>query len=158
LHKKYGVVNSDVNVIHNIQGYRLKDFNSLNRKFCTLEKSGPNLLKFLSPKNFTVNYTVIPYAGVSIIDFRFHLRKPVARDKFIKDLSNSISRGELKNLYGLDEVDIGPEVYNCTTHSTVFIKENIKTVGENVYLHGYFDNENSANRFSDLADYICSRI
>ena len=72
MNKLYGILDADVNVVHNIQKYRLKDNNTLNRKFCTLEKSGPQLLKFLNKKNFTVNYTVVPYTGVSIIDFRFH--------------------------------------------------------------------------------------
>ena len=63
-------------------------------------------------------------------------------------------RKELKNLYGLDEIDIGPEIHNCTVLSTVFIKEGIKTLNGNLFFQGYFDNENSVNRFYDLADYI----
>ena len=60
INKKFLVQDSDVNVIHNIQSYKLEKFNTLNRKFCTLEKSGPNLLSFLNKENFKVNYTVVP--------------------------------------------------------------------------------------------------
>ena len=68
LNKIYKILDSDVNVIHNIQNYKLKNYNTLTRKFCTLEKSGLNLLNFLNSKNFNVNYTIIPYDGVSIMD------------------------------------------------------------------------------------------
>ena len=43
---------SDVNVIHNIQEYRLQDNYTLIRKFCTLEKSAPLLLQSLNNNNF----------------------------------------------------------------------------------------------------------
>jgi len=156
LNEKYCVLDSDVNVIHNIQEYRLDDNNTLNRKFCTLEKSAPNLVNFVNSDNFIVNYTVIPYTGVSMIDFRFKLKKQSNIEDIISDLEYSFSQGKLKGLYAFDETDIGPEVYNCTTYSVVFIKEQVKLVNENLYLFGYFDNENSVNRFFDLADYISS--
>ena len=57
-------MDSDVNVIHNIQHFRLEDNQTLIRKFCTLEKSGANLLDYINANNFTVNYTVITYSGV----------------------------------------------------------------------------------------------
>ena len=155
MQKKYGILDSDVNVIHNIQEYCLADNSTLNRKFCTLEKSGPELLPFLGEKNFVVNYTVVPYTGVSMIDFRFHLDQCPTRADLIDDLEKSINEGDLKGLYGMDEVDIGPEIYNCTTYSSVFIKENIKVINNSVYLPAYFDNENSVNRYFDLMNYIC---
>ena len=156
LHTKYGVEDSDVNVIHNIQKYRLEENNTLIRKFCTLEKSASNLLSFVNNKNFVVNYTVIPYSGVSMIDFRFRLENKVKVKSLLRDLEHEFSDGSLKNIYRLSEIDIGPEVYNCTTYSTVFVKENVKIVNDNVYLSGYFDNENSVNRYFDLAQHIAS--
>ncbi len=155
--KKYGIIDSDVNVIHNIQGYRLQDNNTLNRKFCTLEESAKLLMDSINDNNFLVNYTVIPYAGVSIIDFRFRIKELVDPDTFMKDLDDVMNHGELKYLYGLDDKDIGPEVHNCTNYSTVFIKEAIKSLNNNFYLQGYFDNENSVNRFYDLADFISTK-
>ena len=155
--KSYGIVDSDVNVIHNIQKYRLQDNNTLNRKFCTLEESAKLLMDSINDNNFLVNYTVIPYAGVSMIDFRFRVNELVDLDTFINDLDVAMNHGELKGLYGLDDKDIGPEVHNCSDYSTVFIKEGIKSLGNNFYLQGYFDNENSVNRFYDLANYISSQ-
>lgn len=155
MHKKYCILDSDVNVIHNIQEYRMADNYTLNRKFCTLEKSGPALLSFLREDNFVVNYTVVPYTGVSMIDFRFHFDQCPTRNELIDDLEQSIHEGELNGLYGMDEVDIGAEIHNCTTFSSIFIKENIKVINNSVYLPAYFDNENSVNRYFDLMNYIC---
>ena len=157
LNKKYGVLESDANFIHNIQKYKLKDFNTLNRKFCTLEKSAHNLLNFLNENNFLVNYTVIPYSGVSMLDFRFKLKSKVNKEKLIEDLSEAFINGDLKDLYDFSEFDVGPEVYNCSTYSAVLIKENVKILKNNIYMQGYFDNENSVNRYYDLVNYICSQ-
>ena len=150
----YGIVDADVNVVHNIQKYRLKSNDTLNRKFCTLEKSGPQLLKCLSKKNFSVNYTVVPYTGVSMIDFRFRLKKCPTLNQLIMTLENAIYEGQLKGLYNMHDADRGPEVHNCTPFSAVFIKENLKIVKDQVYIFSYFDNENSVNRYYDLANYI----
>ena len=92
-----------------------------------------------------------------MIDFRFRLKELVGLDTFTNDLDEAINHGELKHLYGLDYKDIGPEVHNCTDYSTVFIKEGIKSLNDNFYLQGYFDNENSVNRFYDLANFISSK-
>ena len=48
LGNKYEVLNSDVNIIHNIQAYKLNNFDDIKRHPCTLEKSGPKLLDFLN--------------------------------------------------------------------------------------------------------------
>ena len=156
--KHYGIIDADVNVVHNIQKYRLKDNNTLNRKFCTLEKSGPQLLKCLNKKNFKVNYTVVPYTGVSMIDFRFRLKNCPSLNKFTKNLEEAIKDGKLKGLYNMHEADRGPEVHNCTPFSAVFIKENLKIINDQAYIFAYFDNENSANRYYDLANYIADEI
>ena len=158
LNSKYGIEDSEVNVIHNIQGYRLQDNYTLIRKFCTLEKSAQELLSFINADNFIVNYTVVPYTGVSMIDFRFRFKKPINRESFIHDLQNAMVEGSLKSLYFFDKVDIGPEVYNCTPFSTIIIEDAVKVIGDNVYIHGYFDNENSVNRFFDLTDYIARQL
>lgn len=154
INKKYGVLESDANFVHNIAPHKLKNFNTLNRKFCTLEKSGPNLLDFINKNNFKVNYTVIPYAGVSILDFRFKLSKSISKEDIIKDLHHAFTEGELKSLYNFEDSDRGPEVHNCTTYSAVFIKDAVQMINGNLYLYGYFDNENSVNRYFDLVNYI----
>lgn len=154
LHKKFRIINSDVYVIHNVPEYRLKDSFTLNRKFCTLEAKAIELLPFLDPQNFLVNYTVVPYTGPSIIDLRFHLKSEINVKKIIKELERAIESEELKGLYSFDEYDRGPEAYNCTTYSAVFIKKAMRTLEHNLYFYGYLDTENSANRFFDLANYI----
>jgi len=158
INNQYGIEDSDVNVIHNIQSHRLDENYTLIRKFCTLEKSGQNLLKCINKDNFAVNYTVIPYPGVSMIDFRFRVKRTPTKKELINDFELSCADGELKGLYGIDEVDIGPEIYNCTTFSSAIIKENIRLNGDNIYLPAYFDNENSVNRYYDLAQYLSSQL
>lgn len=153
LNKKYGVQESDANFVHNIPEYKLKNFNTLQRKFCTLEKSGPNLLGFINKDNFTVNYTVVPYDGVSMLDFRFKLQKDALKEDIVRDLEQAFLEGELKGLYGLEEKDKGPQAHKFTTNSAVFIKDNIRLLNNNLYLYGYFDNENSVNRYFDLVNY-----
>ena len=150
----FGVMDSDVNVIHNVQRYRLADSYTLTRKFCTLEKSALNLLPFLNQGNFNVNYTLVPYDGVSMIDFRFRLKNTPYESELISKIEQACRDGVLKGLYSIDNSDIGPEIYNCTTFSTVFIKEKIKMIGDSLYLFGYFDNENSVNRYFDLIQSI----
>jgi glyceraldehyde 3-phosphate dehydrogenase len=151
----YSILDSDVNVIHNIQKYRLDDNYTIVRKFCTLEKSGPMLMPKIS-NLLKVNYTVIPYDGVSTIDFRFKVSKDLDLQGFVNDLKESINKGMLNELYGIDKIDLGPEVHNCTPYSAVFIEDQIKVINSNIYIYSYFDNENSVNRYYDLVNYISS--
>ena len=155
VHDEMGVISSDVNCIHNIQEYQLEKNNSLLRKFCTLEKSATHLLDFISEDNFIVNYTVIPYTGVSMIDFRFRVKETRTKEQVEELIENSISEGALKGLYGMCEVDTGPEIHNCTPFSSVIVKENVAVKQDSIYLPAYFDNENSVNRYFDLVDYVC---
>ena len=148
------IIDSDVNVIHNIQEYVLDDNLTLNRKFCTLEKSAVQLLDFVTEENFVVNYTVIPYTGVSMIDFRFRVKKV---DSFTEKFEESVTSGSLKGLYGISDKDRGPEVHNCTPFSSVIIREGIKIKNNNIYLPAYFDNENSVNRYYDLVNFISAK-
>jgi glyceraldehyde 3-phosphate dehydrogenase len=99
----------------------------------------------------------VPYTGVSMIDFRFRMPNKISLEDFLDQFKDSITDGVLKGLYGMDEVDIGPEVHNCTTYSTNFIKENIKIVGDNLYMQGYFDTENSVNRYFDLVNFASTK-
>lgn len=154
LNKKYGVIESDANFVHNIPNYKLKDFNTLERKSCTLEKSGPKLLDFINKDNFTVNYTLVPYDGVSMLDFRFKLSNPLSKEEVMKDLEYAFLQGELNPLYAFEDSDGGPEKHKFSTYSAVFIKNNVRVLNNNLYLHGYFDNENSVNRYFDLANYV----
>ena len=132
--EKYSIIDSDVNVIHNIQNYRLKDNYTMVRKFCTLEKSAPLLMPKIS-ELIKVNYTVIPYDGVSTIDFRFKVSKELDLKSFIIDIKESMNSGSLNELYGMDKIDLGPEVHNCSPFSAVFIEDQIKVLNNNLWPH-----------------------
>ena len=93
-----------------------------------------------------------------MIDFRFRLKNCPSLNKFIKNLEEAIQDGKLKGLYNMHEADRGPEVHNCTPFSAVFIKENLKIINDQAYIFAYFDNENSSNRYYDLANYIAGKI
>ena len=43
INEKYGIISSDVNIVHNLPRYQINTDN-LRRKFCTLETSGKKLL------------------------------------------------------------------------------------------------------------------
>mgnify|MGYP001578108179 CR=1 FL=1 len=156
MNKNYFVTESDVNIIHNIPQYKLEDqFNyTLLRKVCTLQRSASNLLSFINLKNFLVNYTVVPYTGVSMLDIRFKVRKIPKLNNFLSEFKKATIEGKLRGLYYIDKVDSGANAYICTEYSAVFIQDNVKILGDNIYLHGYFDNENSVNRYFDLVQYL----
>ena len=156
MHRRYGIVDSDVNVVHNTPRHRRK--HALIRCPCTLEQSGPKLLPFLQPDHFTVNYTIVPYSGVSTLDFRFQIARPISLGEFIRDLVRATTDGELAGLYQVDPVDGGPESYVCTEYNAIFIENQIRVRGNNIYLSAYFDNENSASRFYDLASYLSTKL
>lgn len=159
LNGRYRVIDSDVNVVHNIPEYKLPNHQTLHRKFCTLERSGPNLLDFIDAgRNFVVKYTVVPWTGVSMFDYRFRVEQPPKRDELIADLERAFEDGPLAGLYGIDEVDIGPEVHVGTPRSAVLIREGIEVRGDQLYLPSYFDTENSVNRYFDLVTYLQGRL
>jgi glyceraldehyde 3-phosphate dehydrogenase len=157
LNRRYGIIESDVNIIHNTPRHRMAGAGTLTRRLCTLEHSGPKLLDFLAPERLTVNYTAVPYAGVSIIDFRFRLRNAPDRASFISTLATAIKDGDLAGLYGLETADRGPESYIGSIYSAVLVADHIRIVGDSVYLQGYFDTENSVNRLYDLVQYIATQ-
>jgi len=162
----YSVNSSDVNVIHNVPEYQLLNGSietpglprvPIKRKACTLSKVAPNLLKCITKDNFNVNYTLIPYAGVSIIDYRYNLESDF-KEQFWETLDYECTNGRLKGLYELQEKDMGPEAHQNSRYSSVIIKDNSSSRGNDVFLNAYFDNENSVNRFFDLINYIITRL
>ncbi len=162
----FKVLSSDVNVIHNIPEYQLKDGCietpglprvPLLRKGCTLSNVAPKLLDCVEDVNFNVNYTLIPYTGVSMIDFRYELESSISED-FWKMIEQSCLDGDLKGLYAIQEEDNGPQEHQNTQFSSILIKDNSYIRDNNLYLHAYFDNENSVNRYFDLTNFISSKI
>ena len=158
----FSVKNSDVNVIHNIPEYQLKGGNihtpglpsvPILRKGCTLSIVAPKLLEYVSDNNFNVNYTLIPYTGVSIIDFRYSLeKKPTS--KIWETIEEASLEGRLKGLYSIQEKDNGPSQHQNSKYSAVLIKENSYIKEKDLYINAYFDNENSVNRFFDLTNFL----
>ncbi|SCW72511.1 glyceraldehyde 3-phosphate dehydrogenase [Sphingobium faniae] len=154
----YGVVSSDVNVIHNEASHK-RGGETLLRKFCTLEKSGPQLLQWLPADRFIVNYTVVPYSGVSMMDMRFRCQRPPTVEQLAGDLSLAMADGgPLAGLYDMDVADIGPEVYNCTAYSAVIIRNAMKVLHDEIYFQTYFDTENSVNRYYDLSSFVARKM
>lgn len=159
INKKYGVTDSDFSCIHNLPEYQLKNFNTLNRRFSTVQRSAAQLLPFLDEdKNFTVKYTIVPFAGVSMVDFRFRVKNPISKEGLFEDLEKATQQGELKGLYGIVEADHGPEEHNLTPYSAVIVKDTTRVLGDTYHIHGYMDNENSVNRYFDTVNHIASKL
>ena len=154
----YEIKDSDVSIVHNVPKYKLKNFNYIKRKNCTLEYSGPKLLECINKNNFKVNYVLIPYTGISSIDIRFAVEKIPKIENFIDNLKKTIDSGQLKNIYGYNDLDTNPNDFKLSENNMEIILSNINIVNNNIYLNGYFDNENSVTRFSDLVNYITTKI
>ena len=156
INKLFKIVNADLNIIHNIPEYKIKKdgVDSIIVRPCTLETVGPQLLFFLNKNNFHINYTMIPYSGVSIIDLRFQIKKKTNVNTFKKLIKQEINNKSLKNLYSLEKKDKHPNYFKLSKHSANLIEETIKIKDNNLFIHAYFDNENSANRYFDLLNYI----
>ena len=166
LDKLFNVSASDVNVIHNVPEYQLKNGIietpglprvPILRKSCTLSNVAPKLLNCVTDDNFNVNYTLIPYTGVSIIDYRYKLESKPSEEIWSL-LEEACLQGELKDIYSIQDEDAGPQEHQNTRFSAIIIKKNSYIKGNNIYLNAYFDNENSVNRFFDLTNFISSRI
>lgn len=157
LHKTFGVEECTVSVIHNVQKHRLDagEFHTLQRKFCTLESMAPKLLPFLTKDNFSVKYTVVPWEGVSMIDFAFRLKKATTRDEAMEALKQATGRdGALEGLFGMVPNDTGPEVHIGSPYSAVIVESELKLVGKTLHLFCYFYNEGSGIRMHELASHI----
>jgi glyceraldehyde 3-phosphate dehydrogenase len=153
-HDSYKVIACDVNVIHNTPQHRLTNVNEIQRHFCTLEKIGPRLLSFLTSDNFHVNYCLIPYSGLSMMHYRFHLENATNVTEIKADLLHACEFGSLTGLYEVISHAQGSHLHHCTTYSAVIIRDSIKLVGKQLYFSAYLDNENSVNRYFDLVQSV----
>jgi glyceraldehyde 3-phosphate dehydrogenase len=157
INSKFGIIDSDVNVIHNVPVHKYEESNTLDRRTCTLQWSAPKLLPFISKDNFKVNYTLVPYLGISLIDFRFRI-KSSSKTEIMKSLNQAIDDGALKGLYKFEKVDTGPEPHKFTPYSAVLIERTLDLIGNNLYIQAYFDNENSVNRYFDVLSFLSQNI
>ncbi len=161
LNEAFGVEECSVHVIHNVQKHRLDsgEFHTLQRKFCTLERMAPELLSFLTPGNFIVKYTVVPWEGASIMDFAFRFKNSTTRAKSIDALKRSIGEGgALEGLFGMVPKDTGPEVHVGSPYSAVIVESEVKLVGNTLHVFCYFYNEGSGIRMHELASHIARTI
>ena len=154
LHTQFKVIESDVNVIHNIPEYKLRTIPDIfERRDCTLSFMAPKLLNFINLENFNVNYTIVPITGVSRIDFRFKMVHDFEINSVIKCI-DSINNKFGNKLYKIHENDPGPYEAILSDYSAEFVLEQTRKVGDNIYLSAYFDTENSVNRYYDLINSI----
>jgi glyceraldehyde 3-phosphate dehydrogenase len=158
LHEAFVIQEAQVNVIHNVPAHRLAEHAHPERRTCTLEAMTPRLLPWLSPERFFVNYTLIPYTGASLIDFRFRLGTPVLRSALIDALRTSCTVGALQARYAVLENDPGICGTLGLPFNTLLHEDGIVVEGDTLYLSGYFDNENSAVRYLELVQWIAERL
>lgn len=151
---EWKILESDVSVIHSVPEYILeKNKSILEKRNCTLTTMAPKLLQFLNNDNFLVDYTLAPFLGPSIINFRFKLQKKWELQE-IFDTILQIKSNDNKKLYTVLGEDRGNHSALLSEYSAEIIKNNSRKVGENLYLGAYFDNENSVNRYFDLINYV----
>lgn len=154
LNNHFKVLESDVSVIHNVPEYKIYESpNIFERRDCTLSFMGPKLLKFITPENFNVNYTLLPIAGVSRIDFRFKLENLFDLNP-VMNYIEGINSKDGKSLFKIHEIDPGQYAPLLSSFSAEFVLEQCRKAGQNLYLSAYFDTENSVNRYYDLIETI----
>lgn len=153
IHSYYTILDSDFSVVHNTPQYII-DRGAIHPaiKSCTLQWSGISLLKFLNEHNFHVSYITIPYTGVSLITYRFRLKDKLEKvsellDLFDKDVV-------LSKYYKLHNFDIPLHTAKFTKYNAELLANSIQIRGNNLYINGYLDNENSVNRYFDLVNIL----
>lgn len=149
LQQCFGVREADVHVIHNVPAYQLSLYQHPVRRSCTLESMAPALLPWLSPDKFCVNYNLVPYTGPSLVDFRFRLCSEPTLAEVHEALYGPASPLGLR--YGFPVEDGGVRDAQGRPYNAIFPRGRIKLAGDNLRLGGYFDNENSAVRYLELA-------
>jgi glyceraldehyde 3-phosphate dehydrogenase len=156
VHHEYQLRDCDTAIIHNMPEHQLlKPGNdTLQRRSCSLEWMGPNLLNYLNKDNFTVQKTYIPHPGISMIDMRYRLTSPPDMATLQKDLHTAFTTGSLQTLYSFEKADQSPEDHLNSTFSAILRQGGMRFAGDNLYISCYFDNENSVNRYYDLINYI----
>lgn len=160
LNDAFGVDGCTVHVIHNVQKHRLDggEGHTLQRKFCTLERMGPEILPFLKGR-FSVTYTVIPWPGASIIDFSPRFKQAVTGKQVVDTLKSMTGPGgRLEGLIGMTPTDTGPEVHIGSQYSTVIVEDAIRVLNDTAHLFGYFYNEGSGLRMHELANHVARKL
>lgn len=158
VHDQWGVQEAELQVIHNLPTHRLPAQPHPWRQSCTLEQMAPRLLPWLDPARFAVNYTVVPYTGASLLEFRFRLRAAPAQDGALSALRDAMASGALAGRYALHADDPGVAAVVGLPFNAVFHTAGVRIQGDTLRLAGYFDNENSAVRYWELAQWLSKAI
>lgn len=158
LHDQYGVLRSQVNIVHDMPRYQLSGLSTLKRHPCTLQQSAPKLLPgILSQANFHVDYIIVPYTGPSILNMSFDLEESPPPPKVVKALRRAIVDGPL-GLYETVPMDTGPEPHWLSRANAVIVEEGVTVRGNTLYIPGYFFNQGSGARYLDLVRHLLKRL
>ncbi len=156
LNDAFGITESNASVIHNTPLRDIaKPYGTIVRKGCTLEHSGPLLLPFLKGR-FYVTYRMIPYPGVSLMDMSFHFAKKHSAKDVLEVLTEAAS-GAMDIHIAVDTDDKDANRYIGDPASAIIIASAIRKVGNRTLVSAWFDNENSAARFYDLANFVINK-
>lgn len=157
LHDAYGVVQAQVSIVHNVAPHQLADHPDPLWRACTLEAMAPRLLPWLAPARLAVSYALVPYTGGSLIDMRFQLRQPPIHEQAAVAALQQASQGALQARYSVPGTDPGVRGALGARANAVFPKAGINMKDDMLRLQGYFDNENSAVRYLELACWIAAK-
>lgn len=156
LHTRFPFSDAFVEVVHNSPDYLCQRFPHPYRKHCTLSDMAPKLLTWLEPESVHVSYNMIPYQGASLIQFIFFLKQATSKQQILEYLLQSMME-KGSDLYHFPEGDKGIQSVELSPYNAVFPQSQIQVKGNKLILQGYFDNENSAIRYYQLANFIANQ-
>lgn len=153
LNDAYGIQESQVHVTHSTPLRSIKKpFGSILGKPCTLEYAAPLFFPQLKD-NFFVQYRMIPYPGVSLMDMCFKLKKKPSVKKIISLLEQA-ARGAMDMHVWIEKKPKDSNYYINDPHSAIIRSSEIRSNGDYLLISSWFDNENSATRIFDLAHFV----
>jgi|GEM_PF-818000 len=156
LNDSFEIEESGLNVTHNTP---IKDirppYGTLLRRVCTLEYVAPRLIQALEGR-FFVNYHLVPYPGVSLMDFEFRFKNEISSTKLLSRLQEA-AQGEIDLHLSFTQNFDRPEQFIANFSSVVLIEESFRKVGSTHLFSAWFDNENSAVRLNDLAAFMTTK-
>ncbi|MDO8633674.1 MAG: glyceraldehyde 3-phosphate dehydrogenase NAD-binding domain-containing protein [archaeon] len=156
IHEQFGIASACASVIHNTPLDKIsKPFGEILLKHCTLEFAGPKLFPVLG--DFFVNYRMVPYPGVSLMDMQFLLKKKI-RLQEVNNVLEKASAGGLKGIIKLSSSQKNSNSFIGSPFSAILIDDQTRVIGNQLLLSAWFDNENSATRFNDLAKIMAASL
>lgn len=155
-HQKKLISSANASVIH---ATALKDikkpFGEIRLKPSTLEMAGPKLFPCL--RNFYVKYRMVPYPGISLMDIEIKLKSKITPAEANQIIKNAAKR-QLKGIVKFEPQSRDSNSYIGSPFSAVVIGDQTRVIGSSVLLAAWFDNENSAARFNDVAKLMASYL